>query len=145
MVELGTARALGEVEALESLGIDPVHYLVVPRVVGMAAGIFSLTVYLILGALVSGYLWAFLQDVPLLPGDYFSQLAGALSYLDFILLSLKTCAFGFIIAIVTCYHGLAQPLRLDEISRATVRAVAQSIIACVLVDAVFIIVYLTAG
>ena len=145
VVELGTARALGEVEALESLGIDPVHYLVVPRVVGMAAGIFSLTVYLILGALVSGYLWAFLQDVPLLPGDYFSQLAGALSYLDFILLSLKTCAFGFIIAIVTCYHGLAQPLRLDEISRATVRAVAQSIIACVLVDAVFIIVYLTAG
>lgn len=142
VVELGTARALGEVEALEALGIDPVHYLVVPRVVGMAVGMFSLTVYLILGALASGYLWAFLQEVPLLPGDYFSQIAGALTYLDFILLALKTCAFGFIIAIVTCYHGLAQPLRLDEISRATVRAVVQSIIACVLVDALFIVVYL---
>ena len=34
VVELGTARALGEVEALEALGIDPIHYLVVPRVVG---------------------------------------------------------------------------------------------------------------
>src|SRR5262245_37465542 len=33
VVELGTARAMGEVEALEALGIDPVHYLVVPRVV----------------------------------------------------------------------------------------------------------------
>lgn len=145
VVELGTARALGEVEALEALGIDPMHYLVVPRVVGMMAGVFSLTVYLILGALVSGYLWAFLQDVPLTPGDYFNQLAGALSYLDFILLALKTCGFGFIIAIVTCYHGLAQPLHLDEISRSTVRAVAQSVIACVLLDALFIIVYLTAG
>jgi phospholipid/cholesterol/gamma-HCH transport system permease protein len=143
VVELGTARALGEVETLEALGIDPVHYLVVPRVVGMAVGMFSLTVYLILGALVSGYLWAFLQDVPLLPGDYFSQIAGALTYLDFVLLALKTCAFGFIIAIVTCYYGLAQPLQLDEISRATVRAVAQSIIACVLIDALFIIIYLT--
>jgi len=145
VVELGTARAMGEVEALEALGIDPVHYLVVPRVVGMAVGMFSLTVYLILGALVSGYLWAFLQDVPLLPGDYFAQLAGALNYLDFVLLALKTAAFGFVIAIVTCYHGLAQPLRLDEVSRATVRAVAQSIIACALVDALFIIAYLTVG
>jgi phospholipid/cholesterol/gamma-HCH transport system permease protein len=145
VVELGTARATGEVEALEALGIDPVHYFVVPRVVGMAVGMFSLTVYLILGALVSGYLWAFIQDVPLLPGDYFDQLAGSLSYLDFILLALKTCAFGSIIAIVTCYHGLAQPLHLNEVSRATVRAVAQSTVACMLLDALFIIIYLTVG
>lgn len=145
VVELGTARAMGEVEALEALGIDPVHYLVVPRVIGMAVGIFSLTVYLILGALVSGYLWAFIQDVPLLPGEYFRQLATALSGLDFALLALKTASFGFIIAIVTCYHGLAQPLQLEEVSRATVRAVAQSVIACVLLDALFIVIYLTVG
>src|SRR2546430_5771599 len=142
VIELGTARALGEVEALEALGIDPIHYLVVPRVIGMAIGISALTVYLILGALLSGYLRAFVQDVPLRPGDYFRQLAGSLSGLDFALLGLKTCAFGFIIAIVTCYHGLAQPLRLEEVSYATVRAAAQSIIACVLIDAVFIIIYL---
>src|SRR5215467_9846590 len=142
VVELGTARALGEVEALEALAIDPVHYLVVPRVVGMAFAIFSLTVYLILGALISGYLWAFLQNVPLRPTDYFHQLAGSLSGLDFALLGLKTIGFGFIIAIVTCYHGLAQPLRLEEVSYATVRAVAQSVIACVLIDALFIITYL---
>jgi phospholipid/cholesterol/gamma-HCH transport system permease protein len=143
VVELGTARAMGEVESLEALGIDPVHYFVVPRVVGMAVGVSALTVYLILGTLGSGYLWAFVQDVPLQPGDYFNQLAGALSYLDFILLALKTSAFGFIIAIVTCFHGLAQPLQLDQISRATVRAVAQSVIACVLLDALFIVAYLT--
>jgi phospholipid/cholesterol/gamma-HCH transport system permease protein len=142
VVELGTARALGEVEALEALGIDPVHYLVLPRVLGLAFGVFSLTVYLIIGALLSGYLWAFLQDVPLRPSDYFRQLAGSLSGLDFALLAIKTLAFGFIIAVVTCYHGLAQPLRLEEVSTATVRAVAQSIIACVLIDALFILIYL---
>jgi len=142
VVELGTARALGEVEALEALAIDPIHYFVVPRVVGLAAGVFALTVYLILGALVSGYFWAFLQDVPLLPGDYFRQLAAALSGLDFLLLTCKACFFGFIIAIVTCYHGLAQPLRLEEVSHATVRAVAQSVVACVLLDVLFILIYL---
>jgi phospholipid/cholesterol/gamma-HCH transport system permease protein len=142
VIELGTARALGEVEALEALGIDPVHYLIVPRVIGMAAGVFALTVYLILGALGSGYLWAFLQDVPLTPGDYFKQITEALNWLDFALLALKTVAFGFFIAIVTCYHGLAQPLRLEDVSRVAVRAVTQGVIVCVLVDALFIVLYL---
>ncbi len=142
VIELGTARALGEVEALEALGIDPVHYLIVPRVIGMALGIFSLTIYLIIGALGSGYLFAFLQDVALTPGDYFKQIASALGWLDFALLALKTVMFGFFIAIVTCYHGLAQPLRLEDVSRVAVRAVTQGVVVCVLVDAVFIVLYI---
>jgi phospholipid/cholesterol/gamma-HCH transport system permease protein len=144
VIELGTARALGEVEALEALGIDPIHYLVVPRVIGMALSIFSLTIYLIIGALLSGYLWAFLQNVPMRPGDYFAQLAGSLRVLDFVGLAIKTSLFGVIIATVTCYHGLAQPLRLEEVSGATIRAVAQSVVLCMLLDALFIIVYLVA-
>lgn len=142
VIELGTSRALGEVEALEALGIDPVHYLVVPRVVGMALSIFSLTAYLIIVALLSGYLFAFLQDIPLRPSEYFNQLAGSLMWQDFILLALKTILFGSIIAVVTCYQGLAQPLRIDEVATATTRAVAYSVIACVCLDALFIVVYL---
>jgi len=142
VIELGTTRAQGEVEALEVLGIDPVHYLVMPRVIGMAFGVFSLTVYFIIGALVSGYLWAFLENVPLRPGDYFRQLAGALSSLDFAVLAVKSSLFGVMIAVITCYHGLAQPLRLEDVSRATIRAVVQSIIACVLIDVLFIFLYI---
>ena len=143
VVELGTARALGEVEGLEALGIDPVHYLVMPRVIGMALGVMSLTVYFIIGSLLAGYLFAFLNSVPLRPGDYFGQLAGSLTGLDFVVLAVKSCLFGLMIAVITCYHGLAQPLRLEEISRATVRAIGESIIACVLLDAVFMFVYLS--
>ncbi len=143
VVELGTARALGEVETLEALGIDPIHYLVVPRATGMVLAVFALTIYLILGALVSGYLFAFLQDVPLLPGDYVRQLASALGWADFILLGLKTTGFGLVIAAVTCYHGLARPLTLQDVSTASVRAVVQGLVGCVLLDAAFIIVYLT--
>lgn len=142
VIELGMSRAQGEVEALEALGIDPVHYLVMPRVIGLATAIFSLTVYLILVAVGSGYLFVFLQDVPLLPGDYFGQIARALAWEDFALLGLKTATFGAIIATVTCYQGLAQRLRLEEVSDATTRAVAQSVAGCVLADALFIVVYL---
>ncbi len=142
VIELGTARALGEVEALEALGIDPIHYLVVPRVIGLALATFALTVYLILFALLSGYLFAFLQGVPIMPGDYFKQLAGALIWEDFVLLALKTWSFGILIAIITSYEGLAQPLHLEEVSRATTRAVIRCVITAVLLDAVFIVVYL---
>jgi phospholipid/cholesterol/gamma-HCH transport system permease protein len=138
VIELGTSRALGEVEALEALGIDPVHYLVVPRVFGQAIAVFSLTIYLVITALFSGYLFAFLQDIPLLPGEYFQQLAAALTWLDFVLLALKTTAFGTIIAIVTCYQGLARPLRLNEVAEAATRAVVHSLVACVLLNALFI-------
>ena len=138
VIELGTARALGEVEALEALGIDPIHYLVMPRVAGLALSIFALTVYLILMALCSGYLFAFLQDVPLTPGEYFNQLASALRWQDFALLGLKTCLFGSIIAVVTL-HGLARPLRIEEVAEAT-WAVVETVVVCTLMDALFIVV-----
>jgi phospholipid/cholesterol/gamma-HCH transport system permease protein len=144
VIELGTARATGEVEALEAAGIDPIHYLVVPRVIGMTLGVFSLTVFLILTALCSGYLFVFLQQVPLTPAQYFTEVANSLNWQDFVLLALKSCAFGFFIGIVTCYHGLAQPLRVEEVSRLTVRATSECIIVCVLVDALFFLLYLHA-
>ena len=142
VIELGTSRALGEVEALEALGIDPIHFFVVPRFIGLALSIFSLTIYLILVALLSGYLFAFLQDIPLHPSDYFSQLANALTWEDFALLALKTSLFGSIIAVVTSFQGLAQPLHIKDVAAATTRAVAHCVVACVLIDALFIVIYL---
>jgi phospholipid/cholesterol/gamma-HCH transport system permease protein len=143
VVELGTARASGEVEALEALGIDPIHYLVVPRVIALSLSIFALTIYLILITLFSGYLFAFLEGLGLLPGDYFRQLANAFIWQDFVLLALKTLFFGALIAIVTCYEGLAQPLRMEEVSRATTSAVAKCVVGVVVLDALFVLVYTT--
>ncbi len=142
VIELGTSRAMGEVEALEALGIDPIHYLVVPRVVALAVSIFSLTIYLIIISLVGGYAFAFFQDVPLQPSAYFLQLAGALTWLDFALLAIKTTVYGSVIATVTSFHGLAKPLRIEEVATASTRAVVQSVVACTLLDALFIVVYL---
>jgi phospholipid/cholesterol/gamma-HCH transport system permease protein len=142
VVELGTIRALGEVEALESIGIDPVHYLVMPRVIALSLSVFCLATYLVLIAIGSGYIVAFLQDVPLTFGDYMSQLGSALRWEDFVLFGLKTTLFGAIIAVVSCYHGLARPLRVEDVSRVTARAVVESVTAFVLLDAIFLLVYL---
>lgn len=142
VVQLGTARALGEVEALEALGIDPVLLLVVPRVLGMTVAVFALTAYLVVGALVAGYCFAFLQDVPLTPGDYFRQLALALTWQDFLLLGLKSVSFGLVIALATCFQGLSRALELREVAQITGVAVVASLLGCVALDAVFIVLYL---
>jgi phospholipid/cholesterol/gamma-HCH transport system permease protein len=142
VVELGTIRALGEVEALESLGIDPVHYLVMPRVIALATSVFCLTTYLVLISIASGYLFTFLQDVPLTFPNYLTELSNALRWEDFVLFALKTILFGAIIAVVCCYHGLARPLRVEEVSQVTARAVVESVAGCVLLDALFLLGYM---
>lgn len=144
VVELSTARALREVEVLESLGIDPVHYLVTPRIIGIVFGAISLTVYLVLGSLFSGYLFAFLQDVPIKPIEYLRQIADGLVWTDFILVFLKACGFGLIISIICCYYGLAKPLNLAMISKTTTSAIIQSLIGCVVLDAILIFIYFVA-
>lgn len=141
VVELGTMRALREVRALESLGIDPIHYLVMPRMLGLGISVFALTTYLVLAAILSGWVFAFLQDVPLRPSVYFGQLGDALRWLDFALFGLKTLLFGVVIAVVCCYHGLARPLGFEDIARAAERAVVVSVVACVLLDVLFLVGY----
>lgn len=142
VVELGTARALGEVEALESLGIDPIHYLVLPRVIGLATATFCLTTYLVVIAIVCGWLFAFLQAVPLTMAGYFTQISLALRWQDFVLFGLKTAGFGGIVAVVNCYHGLARPLKVEQLPDITARAVVETVTGCALLDALFIVAYL---
>ena len=122
VVELGTARALGEVEALEALGIDPIHYLVVPRVIGFAVAVVSLSAYLILISLGSGYLFAYARGLKASP--------------------IKTLLFGALTGWVICYQGLARAMTLEEVGPATTRTVAVCVVGCLMIDALFITVYL---
>jgi phospholipid/cholesterol/gamma-HCH transport system permease protein len=141
VTELGTSRAVGEVEALEAMGIDPIHYLVVPRLIGFTVSIVSLTVYMVITALLAGYLVAFLQGLSMGLGEYFRVIADAVSWVDFPLLALKTLAFGMLTSLIICYHGLAEAMRLEDVGHATTKTVAHTMVACLFVDALFLPVY----
>jgi phospholipid/cholesterol/gamma-HCH transport system permease protein len=138
VVQLGTSRALGEVEALETLAIDPIHYLVVPRIIGLATAVLALTVYLIMGTLGFGFVFVFLSDVPLTLETFAGEIAGSLSWFDFLLLGFKTAGFGTIIAVATCYAGLARPLTLAEVAPASTQGVVLGIAGCLLLDAALV-------
>lgn len=141
VIEMGTARALGEIEALEALGIDPVHYLVVPRVIGFTVAVAGLTVYCILAALASGYAVAFSRGLSLNPADFLNRIAEAMVWADFPLLALKSGLFGTITALVVCYQGLARPLRLEDIGDTTARTVVLCLVICLSLDVLFIPLY----
>lgn len=142
VIELGTARALGEIEALEALGIDPIHYLVVPRVVGFTISVMGLTLYCILTALVSGYIFAFSRGLLLNPEAYAGRIASALNWVDFPILAVKSGLFGMITALVVSYQGLARPLRLEELGNTTALTVVYCLVICLTVDLGFIPLYL---
>lgn len=142
VVELATLRATGEVEALEALSIDPVHFLVMPRVLGLVVSMFCLTVYFIVGGLAAGYAFCFLREIPLAPWEFLNRVVRALSALDFVLLLVKTVGFGSAVAVITCYQGLARPLRLEQVPEAATRAVTHAVVACLVLDLVLLAVYL---
>lgn len=135
VVELATSRANGEVEALEALGVDPMHYLVMPRVVGLSLASCALNIYALLAGLAGGYVLVLVRELPLTLTEFLNQIAAAMDPLDFVLLFAKSALFGGIIALAACYHGLAYPLRGDQIPGATTRTVEQSLLVIVLADA----------
>lgn len=135
VVELGASRANGEIEALEALGVDPVHYLVMPRVLGLSLAACALNLYALLAALTGGWLLVLVRELPLSLADFLGQLAAALEPVDFVLLFVKSALFGALIALTACYHGLAYPLRSDQIPAATTRAVEQTLLVILLADA----------
>ena len=103
--EMATNRVTGQVEALEAMGVNISHYLVVPRVFGCMISLFCMILYFDVIALVGGFLVASIRlTMPFtLYLDYIYQ---SLSSLDLYISLCKGMLFGAVIALFTCYHGL---------------------------------------
>jgi phospholipid/cholesterol/gamma-HCH transport system permease protein len=142
VVDLGAMRLRGGPVTAEHVGAQALRLVVAPRLRAFAVASVCLAVYLIFLALGSGYLVAFLQNVPLRFEAYCGQLADSLRWMDFVLVLVKSALFGVVIAVVSCYHGLERLLRIEEFSTATTHAVVESLSLCVVLDAVFLTGYL---
>jgi phospholipid/cholesterol/gamma-HCH transport system permease protein len=104
--ELAAMRIEGEVDALLGMGIDPFEYLVVPRVVGTAAAVASLTAIFLAFALGASALLSPLLGGPS-PRILLDHVAGALRPADAVALAAKVVVPGMAIAAVACHEGLA--------------------------------------
>jgi phospholipid/cholesterol/gamma-HCH transport system permease protein len=134
--ELATNQVLGEVRALEAMGIDPKQYLVLPRFAGSLVSMFVLLVVFDLVAVLAGYAATSLNGMS--GGRYFDIVLTSLGARDVWLTVLKALAFGIIVGVVPSYFGLAVRRAPTEIPIAASRAVVTAIVGIFLCSALFV-------
>ncbi len=125
--EVGNMRANREIEALESMGINPLSFIVFPRVVGGVISVLCLAFYFNAIAILGGFaLTRFFQDMPFL--FYIDSIARAFAKEDLLMFYLKNGFSGMIIVVVCCYQGLQVKKSPHEVPQVTTQAVVNSII-----------------
>jgi phospholipid/cholesterol/gamma-HCH transport system permease protein len=141
--ELGTMKIDEEIDALTTMGLDPVPFLVVPRVL---AGLFVtplLTLFADLIGLLGGAVVLLSLGYPLV--TYVRQVQSAVSMADFGSGLSKSFVFGVIVAAIGCLHGLRTEAGPSAVGDAATRAVVSGIILIVVSDGVFSVLFYYLG
>lgn len=126
-VELGTMSARGEVEAMQTLGIDPTKLLLLPRFFGMVVAHIVLTCVFVVAAFAVGLVTANVMGVSGVFTEL-AQLEAALGPVDVGVALFKSSAIGVIVAAVACHHGLSVRGDPTEIPRRVTRALTESLV-----------------
>jgi phospholipid/cholesterol/gamma-HCH transport system permease protein len=138
--ELGNMVVSHEIEAYISVGINPISYLVVPRVLGVTISIMALTIYFNFFGLFGSFLVTkLIHPVPAM--EYFSALLRALQLRDIVSTVLKSFIFGVITSVVATFQGFKVSASVTEIPRAAIKAVGQGFVLCFLADALITLIY----
>ncbi|WP_169304760.1 ABC transporter permease [Chloroherpeton thalassium] len=140
--ELGNMVVNHEIDALLSIGISPISYLVVPRTIGVVVSLLVLNVYFNITGILGGWMvsnWFYPIDFNV----FFSKLLAKLTLVDISASILKSMLFGFAIAIISSFHGLQVNFASTEVPQRTIRAVVYSLTMVVIIDvAVVVLIYL---
>jgi phospholipid/cholesterol/gamma-HCH transport system permease protein len=129
---IGNMRVSKELSALEVMGIDPVHFIVMPAFVGMVVSMVCLSVYFDVIAIIGGYFIAQVKvSIPF--GFFMSTVLDALRPQDIIISMIKNVLFGSIIALMSCYHGLAVT-NMREVPQAALKSVVSCMITTLLIN-----------
>ncbi|MDA1272428.1 MAG: ABC transporter permease [Verrucomicrobia bacterium] len=126
--ELGIMKAGGEVRVLEAQGIEPLLYLVMPRVLGMVVSAFCLTVIFVLVAFGSGFVFgAFIGQTNVDPSSLLNSVFKAVHPFDGLGFLLKCLLPALLTAVICCTEGLCVGQGVTEVPRAVKRALAKSL------------------
>lgn len=123
--EIGTMRVTEQIDALQTLSVNPFKYLIAPRVI---AATLMLPVLVLVGDVIGvfgGYLVA-VYSLDFSAVNYLTQTWDVLQYMDVVSGLWKAGAFGFIVAMMGCYHGFNSARGAQGVGAATTNAVVSS-------------------
>ena len=137
--ELGTMKVREEIDALKTMGLDPVRFLVVTRVVAAVAMTPLLTIFADLVGLIGGAVVMRSLGFPLI--TYFHQIQYAVTYGSLVGGLVKAFVFGILVAAIGCLRGLQTRTGATGVGESTTSAVVSGIILIAITDGIFSVVY----
>ena len=137
--EIGTMKVREEVDALITMGLEPVRFLVVPRVLAAVIMTPLLTIFADLVGVMGGSVVLLSLGFPLI--TFFHQVQSAVSYGSPIGGLVKAFAFGILVAAIGCLRGLQTQSGPSAVGESTTNAVVSGIILIVITDGIFSVIY----
>lgn len=138
--ELGTMKVTEQVDALVSLGSDPIDYLVVSRFIAAVLMLPLLTIYADFIGILGGYIVAVFK-LGISSTLYITDSFNVLVMKDVMTGLIKSFAFGAIIAIVGCYEGFRAKGGAEGVGRATTVSVVTALILIIASDCIFTAIF----
>jgi len=133
--EIGSMRVYQEIDALRTMNINPVHYLVLPRITAMVLALPLLVVFSILVGWSGGAIVCIINnhiDIPL--AGYLSSLRDVVQVRDAVNGIIKSFVFAIVVGVVSCHQGLVTRGGPRGIGRTVTKAVVNSIVLIVILD-----------
>jgi len=142
--EIGTMKVTEEIDALETMAISPVHFLVTPKFLAMIIMLPCLTICANTMGILGGSLFGVLQaDFTI--KRYVLASIDSLFLRDLTTGLIKSVMFGITITAVGCLEGLSTGAGAEQVGRSTTRAVVVSIFLVVVVDLIFTAIFFFVG
>lgn len=142
--EIGVMKLREEVDALRTMGMDPVEVLVLPRVIALMITLPILTFISMIVGLIGGCIISMtLLDIPI--DQYIGRVQTVAKPTMFFVGMIKAPVFAFIIAIVGTYQGMNISGSAESVGKLTTVSVVQSIFLVIMADAIFSIIFAQLG
>ncbi|HEY3352517.1 MAG TPA: ABC transporter permease [Polyangia bacterium] len=138
--QLGTMKVTQEVEALVTMGLEPLDFLVLPRMLALSLMMPLLCVYADFVAMFAGGLVATAM-LDLNPVQYVRQSQGAVTLTVFLLGTAKSLVFGVIVAVAGCDRGMRAGKSAAAVGNAATAAVVTSIVWIIAADGLFAVLF----
>jgi len=142
--QIGAMKVNDEIDAMETMGVNVVEVLVLPRILGLIITLPLLTIFADAMGLLGGAMMCYFDLGIRLPA-FFHQLHAAISLTTFFAGLVKAPVFAFLIALVGCFEGLRVESNAASVGRQTTRSVVESIFLVIVCDAIFSIVFSLMG
>jgi phospholipid/cholesterol/gamma-HCH transport system permease protein len=138
--EIGTMKVDEELDALETMAVHPIPFLVTPKLVAMLVMLPCLTTWGDFMGILGGLLFG-VTSADFTVATYFQATRDALLLRDIVTGLIKSVMFGAVITAVGCHEGFSTGGGAEEVGRSTTSAVVMSIFLVIVVDLIFTIVF----